>query len=71
MNFSGLTFGRLLGLIAAETFRAGDKICVNLHHGKIEDAIVRAVIQDGDRVTCLETTTCSFFLLPLRMDFRS
>jgi len=24
----------------------GDKIRVNLHHGKIEDAVVRAVIQD-------------------------
>ena len=29
-------------------FKVGDKIRVNLHHGKIEDAIVRAVIQDGN-----------------------
>jgi hypothetical protein len=26
-------------------FRVGDKIRVNLHHGKIEDAVVRAVIE--------------------------
>jgi len=29
-------------------FHVGDKIRVNLHHGKIEDAVVRAVIQDED-----------------------
>jgi hypothetical protein len=29
-------------------FKTGDKIRVNLHHGKIEDAVVRAVIQDVD-----------------------
>jgi hypothetical protein len=26
-------------------FKVGDKIRVNLHHGKIEDAVVRAVIE--------------------------
>lgn len=26
-------------------FNVGDKIRVNLHHGKIEDAVVKAVIQ--------------------------
>ena len=31
-------------------FIVGDKICVNLHHGKIEDAVVRAVIQDDDGI---------------------
>jgi hypothetical protein len=31
-------------------FKVGDKIRVNLHHGKIEDAVVRAVIQDGDGI---------------------
>ena len=31
-------------------FKVGDKIRVNLHHGKIEDAVVRAVIQDDDRI---------------------
>ena len=31
-------------------FRVGDKIRVNLHHGKIEDAVVRAVIQDADGI---------------------
>jgi hypothetical protein len=30
------------------SFKVGDKIRVNLHHGKIEDAVVRAVIQDDD-----------------------
>ena len=29
-------------------FKVGDKIRVNLHHGKIEEAVVRAVIQDGN-----------------------
>jgi len=29
-------------------FKVGDQIRVNLHHGKIEDAVVRAVIQDDD-----------------------
>ena len=31
-------------------FKVGDKFRVNLHHGKIEDAIVRAVIQDGNEI---------------------
>ena len=34
-------------------FRVGDKIRVNLHHDKtdkIEDAVVRAVIQDDDGI---------------------
>ena len=29
-------------------FKVDDKIRVNLHQGKIEDAVVRAVIQDDD-----------------------
>jgi len=29
-------------------FKVGDKIRVNLHHGKIEDAVVRAVVQSDD-----------------------
>jgi hypothetical protein len=29
-------------------YKVGDKIRVNLHHGKIEDAVIRAVIQDDD-----------------------
>ena len=29
-------------------FKVGDKIRINLHHGKIEDAVVRAVIQHAD-----------------------
>ena len=31
-------------------FKVGDKVRVNLQHGKIEDAVVRAVIQDDDGV---------------------
>ena len=31
-------------------FKVGDKVRVNLHHGKIEDAVVRAVIHDDDGV---------------------
>jgi hypothetical protein len=31
-------------------FQVGDKIRVNLHHGKIEDAVVRVVIQDDDGI---------------------
>lgn len=29
-------------------FKVGDKVRVNLHRGKIEDAIVKAVIKDTD-----------------------
>ena len=29
-------------------FKVGDKVRVNLHHGKIEEAVVRAVIEDGN-----------------------
>ena len=31
-------------------FKVGDKIRVNLHHGKVEDAVVMAVIEDEDGV---------------------
>jgi hypothetical protein len=31
-------------------FQVGDQIRVNLHHGKIEDGVVRAVIQDDDGI---------------------
>ena len=31
-------------------FKVGEKIRVNLHHGKIEDAVVRAVIHDDDGI---------------------
>jgi hypothetical protein len=29
-------------------FKVGDKVRVNLHHGKIEDAIVKAIIDQTD-----------------------
>ena len=46
LGLSGLSprFGRSLIWRSVVT----DKIRVNLHHGKIEDAVVRAVIQDDD-----------------------
>ena len=31
-------------------FKVGDKVRVNLHHAKIEDAVVRAVIHDDDGI---------------------
>ena len=31
-------------------FKVGDKMRVNLHYGKIEDTVVRAVIQDDDGI---------------------
>jgi hypothetical protein len=31
-------------------FNVGDKIRVNLHHGKIEDATIRAVISEEDGI---------------------
>ena len=31
-------------------FKVGDKVRVNLHHGKIEDAVVRAVMQHTDGI---------------------
>jgi len=34
-------------------FKVGDKVRVNLHHGKIADAVVRAVIHDEDGIKLL------------------
>ena len=31
-------------------FRVGEKIRVNLHRGKIEDAVIRALIHDADGI---------------------
>jgi hypothetical protein len=31
-------------------FNVGDKVRVNLHHGKIEDAVVRAVVHNDDAI---------------------
>ena len=48
-----LVKGTFLHLPAKEPkrdFKVGDKIRANLHHGKIEDAVVRAVIQDEDGI---------------------
>jgi len=42
------TFLRVPAKEPKRDFKVGDKIRVNLHHGKIEDAVVRAVIEDDD-----------------------
>ena len=46
-------------------FKVGDKIRVNLHHGKIEDAIVRAVIQGDDGITKLQVDVVGLDLTAL------
>jgi transcription antitermination factor NusG len=33
-----------------QQFKVGDKVRVNLHHGKIEDAVILAVIHDDDGI---------------------
>jgi hypothetical protein len=38
-------------------FKVGDKIRVNLHHGKIEEAVVRFVIQHTDSIK-LQVDVC-------------
>ena len=45
-------------------FHVGDKVRVNLHHGKIEDAVVRAVIQEGNE-TKLPVDVVGLDLTPL------
>ena len=45
--------GQETGLTARKKppgFKVGDKVGVNLHHGKIEDAVVQAVIHDDDGI---------------------
>ena len=42
-------------------FKVGDKIRVNLHHGKIEDAVVKAVVQDDDGI--IKSRTCPYWKL--------
>ena len=45
-------------------FKVGDKIRVNLHHGKIEDAVVRAVVQ-GDGIIKLQVDVVGLDLTAL------
>ena len=45
-------------------FKVGGKVRVNLHHGKIEDAVVRAVIQ-GDNETRLQVDVVGLYLTAL------
>jgi len=44
------TFLRVPAKEPKRDFKVGDKIRVNLHRGKIEDAVVRAVIQGDDGI---------------------
>jgi len=46
-------------------FKPGDKIRVNLHHGKIEDAVVRAVVQDDDGINKLQVDVVGLDLTAL------
>ena len=46
-------------------FKVGDKIRVNLHHGKIEDAVVRAVVQDDDGIINLQVDVVGLDLTAL------
>jgi len=43
----------------------GDKIRVNLHHGKIEDAVVKAVVQDDDGIIKLQVDVVGLDLTAL------
>ena len=51
-------------------FKVGDKIRVNLHHGQIEDAVVRAVIQDDDGSVRTLRPTTSLSLLETYSHYR-
>jgi hypothetical protein len=44
------TFSRVPAKEPSSNFKVGDKIRVNLQDGKIEDAVVRAVIRDADGI---------------------
>ena len=46
-------------------FKVGDKIRVNLHHGKIEDAVVKAVVQDDDGIIKLQVDVVGLDLMAL------
>jgi transcription antitermination factor NusG len=46
-------------------FKVGDKIRVNLHHGKIEDAVVKAVVQDDDGIIKLQVDVVGLDLTAL------
>jgi hypothetical protein len=45
--------------------KVGDKIRVNLHHGKIEDAVVKAVVQDDDGIVKLQVDVVGLDLTAL------
>jgi hypothetical protein len=46
-----------VSLIGSST--SGDKVRVNLHHGKIEDAVVRAVVKHTDGIKLQGTLSVS------------
>ena len=42
-----------------------DKVRVNLHHGKIEDAVIRALVQDDDGIIKLQVDVVGLDLTAL------
>ena len=46
-------------------FKVGDKIRVNRHHGKIKDAVVKAVVQDDDVMIKLQVDVVGLDLTAL------
>jgi hypothetical protein len=46
-------------------FKVGDRVRVNLHHGKIEDAVVKAVVQDDDGIIKLQVDVIGLDLTAL------
>jgi hypothetical protein len=44
-----------------QQFKVGDKVRANLHHGKTEEAIVRAAVQDDDGIIKLQVVSASTF----------
>jgi transcription antitermination factor NusG len=49
-NGSVIRFRAMTKKEPSRQFMVGDKIRVNLHHGKIEDAVVKAVVNERDGV---------------------
>ena len=46
----GLALNTIVPNKQQRDFKVGETVRVNLHHGKIEDAVVRAVPQDADGI---------------------
>jgi hypothetical protein len=48
-------------------FKVGDKICVNLHRGRIEEAVIRAVVERTDGTKYQVDVVGSLLLPTLRI----